>query len=452
MQLPENAALPPRSLLFCLMPVGIGTPEVESMTGYVMRLAEAHLLSPKTLVTREILPLFQRSFLLDSQRNFLATFWTNNVPALNGTQTWAFDWVKVVEHLTLRSDLRFLTMLPWSQVIASKSLIRRTRAWCSRCYHEWWSHDQPLYEPLLWTLSCITVCREHHCAFDTVCPQCQRMQPLLGPESRLGYCAWCQGWLGSDVRGKQDSGEQLAENHIQRRIWEANVLGELLAAAPSITAPLEKSLIATKLAIYLAPLIQQGKLRLGHSPLRRDIIHALRQGDRTPQLDTLLTLCFWFSTSPLRFFTEDIEPTSLEYREVCRQEEQDRMPRKQRGPAELEQLRKELEKFVADPTEPPLSLSAVARLLQCHYPFLLHRFPEQSNAITTRFRAYIRTRSLQRQEAVSQEIHQIVRSLHSAGVYPSTQRVAEHMRHPKTIQYHEGMIAYRQALRDLDLE
>lgn len=34
--------IPPRSRLFCLPPVGIGTAAVESLTGYVARLAMTH--------------------------------------------------------------------------------------------------------------------------------------------------------------------------------------------------------------------------------------------------------------------------------------------------------------------------------------------------------------------------------------------------------------------------
>src|SRR5437016_2319425 len=38
----EPPALPPRSRLYALEPIGIGTPHVESLTGYVSRIADAH--------------------------------------------------------------------------------------------------------------------------------------------------------------------------------------------------------------------------------------------------------------------------------------------------------------------------------------------------------------------------------------------------------------------------
>lgn len=46
--------VPPRSRLYSLEPLGIGTPYVESLTGYVSRLADAHAVSIGNLVGREL--------------------------------------------------------------------------------------------------------------------------------------------------------------------------------------------------------------------------------------------------------------------------------------------------------------------------------------------------------------------------------------------------------------
>ena len=46
--------LPPRSRLYALTPIGIGTPFVESLTGYVSRLADAHAVSVGDLLGREL--------------------------------------------------------------------------------------------------------------------------------------------------------------------------------------------------------------------------------------------------------------------------------------------------------------------------------------------------------------------------------------------------------------
>ena len=42
--------LPPRTVLYSIKPIGVGTALVESLTGYVARLAEAHSVSVGNLV------------------------------------------------------------------------------------------------------------------------------------------------------------------------------------------------------------------------------------------------------------------------------------------------------------------------------------------------------------------------------------------------------------------
>jgi len=49
--------LPARSRLYRLEPYGIGTPWVESLTGYITRLAEAHCVSTGILYAKEIAPV-----------------------------------------------------------------------------------------------------------------------------------------------------------------------------------------------------------------------------------------------------------------------------------------------------------------------------------------------------------------------------------------------------------
>src|SRR5438045_2443795 len=60
----EPVCPPPRSRLYRLEPVGLGTAYVESMTSYIVRVAAAHSLSVWTLVTREIAPRFRHQVVI----------------------------------------------------------------------------------------------------------------------------------------------------------------------------------------------------------------------------------------------------------------------------------------------------------------------------------------------------------------------------------------------------
>ena len=57
----DTNELPPRSPLYSLLPIGIGTPAVESFTSYLTRLAAAHGVSVTTLIRYKIAPLFIES-------------------------------------------------------------------------------------------------------------------------------------------------------------------------------------------------------------------------------------------------------------------------------------------------------------------------------------------------------------------------------------------------------
>lgn len=69
--------------------------------------------------------------------------------AFNGTGLMATNLVAAMSALTGRLDLRYLTLLPWAQVISKRGLLRRHRAWCPKCYQQWHDNHTSVYEPLL---------------------------------------------------------------------------------------------------------------------------------------------------------------------------------------------------------------------------------------------------------------------------------------------------------------
>ena len=138
-----------RSRLYSLEPVGVGTGFVESLPGYLSRLAEAHRVRLSMLVARVCAPELDSAALRIPGNCGLSTLWTS-ARAMHGTQKVARDWVSLLERLTGRQDLRCLTWLGWAHAIDAKHLIRATRAWCPACYADWRSQGTVVYEPLLW--------------------------------------------------------------------------------------------------------------------------------------------------------------------------------------------------------------------------------------------------------------------------------------------------------------
>ena len=79
---------------------------------------------------------------------------------MNGSGLGASEWIQILQELTLRTDLRFLTMISWKEVLPQGQLLRPKRAWCPACYEEWREQEAVIYEPLLWALKAVTVCQQ----------------------------------------------------------------------------------------------------------------------------------------------------------------------------------------------------------------------------------------------------------------------------------------------------
>ena len=121
--------IPSRSRLYQLDPIGIGTPLVESLTGYIARLAEVHCIASGVLMEKELAPLINKEY---GGGNLHRIY--NYTAALNGSGVMAMDLVQALQRLTLRDDLRFLTLLTWNELFPSRNLLHSIRAWCPDCY------------------------------------------------------------------------------------------------------------------------------------------------------------------------------------------------------------------------------------------------------------------------------------------------------------------------------
>jgi hypothetical protein len=189
---------PPRSYLYCLEPIGIGTAFVECLTSYLSRLAQVHLVHARRLIVEELFPIVERAYLSSGYgNNNVTAFWKDSA-TLNSTNLFTRDCIQALEKLTSRSDLRYLTMLIWSEVLSPRYLLRRSKSWCPFCYREWYESGIQIYEPLVWMLKVVTVCTRHNCYLNTQCvnQKCKRHLSVLTPRARPGYCDYCGYWLG----------------------------------------------------------------------------------------------------------------------------------------------------------------------------------------------------------------------------------------------------------------
>jgi AraC-like DNA-binding protein len=243
---PAPPAIPARSRLYPLEPIGVGTGEVEGLSSYLLRLAAEHCLPPGALFGEMVAPLVRESRLLSTTK-YPELLLYRAARAINGMGVTAAACVQALESLTLRTDLRWLTTTTWQGIFTTQYWLRPVRAWCPACFESQRHEDRIIFEPLLWASRAVTVCPIHKRALVTVCPHCRGESLPLTRKSRPGHCPKCLRWLGSMEDAEHPSDESLAGDR-DWRLWAAKAVGELFAAPPGMVAPPERSTLRETIA------------------------------------------------------------------------------------------------------------------------------------------------------------------------------------------------------------
>ena len=214
-----------RSVLHAIEPIGLGTPEVESLTSYFCRLAHSHSMAAVQLA-RWILERYGQTVPTDfkwCQRNFISM-------AVE-TEHWA-AWLS---ELTGIGDLDRLSLTPWRHLIGVPGLTPTSDHWCPCCLAEDRAAGRVTHFRLSWDLAPVTACLTHKVELANRCPHCRRSNvrnraSIVVP----GFCTACGGFLG-DAKTSPATPEAL---------WVARHVGLMLAnpQAPGLNERLSDTL------------------------------------------------------------------------------------------------------------------------------------------------------------------------------------------------------------------
>jgi DNA-binding XRE family transcriptional regulator len=295
--------IPLRSHLYHLEPIGVGTPLVESLTGYVTRLASVHCLPTGILVLSKIAPHIKEEYVFRIKAGLTKI---DSINAINGNRSTATNWVLALETLTLCSNLHFLTMLTWADVLSTQGLLRGFRAWCPACYQEWRAVGQAIYEPLIWALNVVKVCPLHYQCLQIRCPNCHKKLPKLAWSSRPGYCSSCKGWLGLTLEAKVSNSEFLSENELKWQLWVLSNIKELIAIASLLSSPPTRTTIQKVISAYVNQVFK-GNVKALASLLEmdRETVNSWYNNTSIPTLESCLKISNCFGISVADFLTKE---------------------------------------------------------------------------------------------------------------------------------------------------
>jgi DNA-binding phage protein len=360
----QTVALPHRSRLYPLKPIGIGTPFVEGITGYVSRLADAHAVSVGDLVGRELHLIGAkpaRPFGAFVPRNTTTAShgFRGRARAADGLGETAKRWVEALEKATLQTQLRFLTLLPFEGVFSDHGLLRRTRAWCPACYEDWRCTDDPVYEPLLWTIRLVTMCPRHGQPFEEVCPHCRETMLPLGVYARPGHCSRCLEWLGSS--GAFQSFKRFSgESESSSTFWRTNAVTELLAAAPTLTS--RGDTFKTNFRACIETVAEGNVLAFAKAAqMSRPGLTRLYTRQGLPELGTLLRICHQLGIPLMTFLMNDPIAAAVHWERAKESLLAGRKGHRIQLSRSREQVRLVLQKALSE--QPPPSLSEIGRRL-----------------------------------------------------------------------------------------
>lgn len=414
--------LAPVSRLYCLEPIGLGTPSVESLTSFIARLALEHGVTTGVLFTWVIAKEIGKPYLTVPRRhanqlieNTLTISGATRRRSINGCGQTAIDFVCALERLCKRKDLRFLTMLHWSNLLNKNSLLRKNRSWCPNCY-EAQRESGTVHDQLLWFLLPTTICTTHNNELSTKCPSCGGDQPVLTHRLRPGYCSKCDSWLGLNSTTERTNTLEWSDPDLGRENRFAISLGHFLSAVESTPSPSRETFTnAIESAIQRATSGNAAAFArcVGRN---KNVIFGWQRGKCRIPIGDLVDVCDRLSISIVDFITS--KEVQLRLREDLPSKARKRATAVKRNWKEIES---ELERII-DKKE-LLSLKEVERRLKCHVRTLRDHFPALICEISSRWIKHLRRCRQERETQNSKEIRRVAVNLHENGVYPSGRAV-----------------------------
>ncbi|REE81560.1 TniQ protein [Paenibacillus taihuensis] len=190
--------IPLRSKIILVEAIGRDTLAIESLTSLINRTAMEHSITTGTFIKSQLLPYILNDVEASLTKE-VNTYYRliNRSFSINENTLLGRSVINAMHDLTFGNGFYDLTLIGIS-ILLKQSSIRTSRSWCPVCFYEAEELGNPIYEKLIWSLSCVTTCLIHNCYLCTECLHCKTELKYLNTSSRVGYCDNCFRWLGEE--------------------------------------------------------------------------------------------------------------------------------------------------------------------------------------------------------------------------------------------------------------
>ncbi|ACT47389.1 TniQ family protein [Methylotenera mobilis] len=438
----DRVIIPPRSRLFGLAPIGIGSSVSEGLISYLIRLAGEHCISPKLMISAELLPQMRG---VNAVRH--AEFHTDYAKTLQSTGKFAQSFVKVTEQLTCRSDISLTTTLPWHAIVPSISsgLMTQHPKWCSRCLAADRVSGKAPYFRLVWGYKLYQVCLEHQTYLVDECPWCGKHQPFFPDHAVIDRCNYCYGWLGTQAV------EEAIINDEQRR-WTSLAIEDMVSHGLQARNELTGEMFRGKLMSLVNTYADGHKTRLSEMlGFTRSTMATWITKQRKPLFPQFLYLCHQLGMLPSQLLFDNSAPQNLElaYKPGIKKLHQILPKIGLQEPPKADIYLKL--KGICNDANDCRSLTEITAILSLTKTYLSYWFPTECKLISLKHKQSIHRMTIQRHKEQILCVRNITWQLHGQGIYPSNRLVAKAIAPLKMSLLKPHIRAtHRQTLRNLN--
>ncbi|WP_342560818.1 TniQ family protein [Psychrobacillus sp. FSL W7-1457] len=401
----------PRSILYNIEPIGIETGLVESLSSYLTRLSYEHNINVSHLVNKIVIPEMNKDYLERSSKYGGNSFY-EGAKTINGYTDNSTEMVYILGKLTSRIDLTSLTLFKLKNLVPLRNLLKETFSWCPECIKNWKDSHKSIYYPLVWYIKPIKICFEHKCYLLEKCPRCFRKIDILRRQMIPGYCPNCFNLLIQD--------QVIKEINNQEWEWHSFVYLNIESLIGLNSSKLFAKENISKQLSYINHYLFSDNICIFAEFLSipKSTLRAWIKLENTPTLEGLLKVCFKLDTTIMDFLTKSLQNMTISHLNENQKTIKEKVIRRKLDLVAIENFLKE--GLICDP---PISMTAAARILNRDKRVLYLNFPVYCKQISKRYRDYINLESIQRIEKLKKEIKIAFYYLANQGIYPSSGKI-----------------------------